>query len=64
MWTLLTKGYIDTESTVCLNKQQALNYAETLKSSITDVEEFRAKDKINRENGRRMTMIAQEGDCV
>ena len=64
IWTLLTKGYIDTESTVCLNKQQALNYAETLKSSITDVEEFRAKDKINRENGRRMTMIAQEGDCV
>ena len=64
IWTLLTKGYIDTESTVCLSKQQALNYAETLKSSITDVEEFRAKDKINRENGRRMTMIAQEGDCV
>ena len=64
MWTLLTRGYLDTESTVCLNKQQALNYAETLKSSITDVEEFRAKDKINRENGRRMTMIAQEGDCV
>ena len=64
MWTLLTKGYIDTESTVCLNKQQALNYAETLKSAIVDVEEFRAKDKINRENGRRMTMIAQEGVCV
>jgi hypothetical protein len=64
IWTLLTKGYIDTESTVCFSKQQALNYAETLKSAIVDVEEFRAKDKINSENGRRMTMIAQEGDCV
>jgi hypothetical protein len=41
IWTLLTKGYIDTESTVHLSKQQALNYAETLKSAITDVEEFR-----------------------
>lgn len=44
MWTLLTKGYIDTESTVCLKKQGALNYAETLKSAIIDVEEFR-KDR-------------------
>ena len=64
IWTLLTKGYIDTESSVHLNKQQALNYAETLKSAISDVEEFKAKDKINRETGRRMSMIAQEGDCV
>jgi hypothetical protein len=64
IWTLLTKGYIDTESTVCLTKQQALNYAETLKSAIDDVEEFRDKNKINSEHGRRMTMIAQEGDCV
>ena len=40
IWTLLTKGYIDTESSVHLTKQQALNYAETLKSAITNVEEF------------------------
>ena len=43
IWTLLTKGYIDTESAVHLTKQQALNYAETLKSAITDVEDFRKK---------------------
>jgi hypothetical protein len=43
IWTLLTKGYIDTESSVHLNKQQALNYAETLRSAIQDVEEFRKK---------------------
>ena len=40
IWTLLTKGYIDIESSVHLTKQQALNYAETLKSAITNVEEF------------------------
>lgn len=40
VWTLLTEGYIDTESSVHLTKQQALNYAETLKSAITNVEEF------------------------
>jgi len=44
MWTLLTKGYIDTESTVCLKRQGALNYAETLKSAIIDVEDFRKKN--------------------
>ena len=41
IWTLLTKGYIDTESTIYLTQQQSLNYAETLKSAIIDVEEFR-----------------------
>ena len=46
IWILLTKGYIDTESTVHLTKQQALNYAETLKSAIIDVEEFRKKQKV------------------
>jgi hypothetical protein len=41
IWTLLTKGYIDTESTVCMSRQQALNYSETLKNAIDDVEQFR-----------------------
>ena len=40
IWTLLTKGYIDMESTVCMSKQQALNYSQTLKNAIEDVEEF------------------------
>jgi hypothetical protein len=48
VWTLLTKGYIDTESTVCLKKQGALNYAETLKSAIIDVEEFRKNNEQNK----------------
>jgi hypothetical protein len=41
IWTLLTKGYIDTESTVCMTEQQTLNYSETLKNAIDDVKEFR-----------------------
>lgn len=45
MWTLLTKGYIEYESSLIMNKQQALNYAEILKSAIKDVEEFRTKYK-------------------
>jgi hypothetical protein len=45
IWTLLTKGYIDTGSTVCLSKQQALNYADTLKSAIKDVEAFQKTKK-------------------
>jgi hypothetical protein len=48
IWTLLTKGYIDTESTVCLKRQGALNYAETLKSAIIDVEDFRKKNEQNK----------------
>lgn len=45
MWTLLTKGYIDTESTVCLKKQGALNYANILTSAIEDVEHFKKTSK-------------------
>jgi hypothetical protein len=41
LWTLLTKGYIKTQSTTLMTRQQAFNYAETLKSAINDVEEFR-----------------------
>jgi hypothetical protein len=41
MWTLLTKGYLEYEAVIVMSKQQALNYAEVLKLSIKDVEEFR-----------------------
>ena len=48
IWTLLTKGYIDTESSVHMTKQQALNYAETLKSAINDVEKFIKENHVNK----------------
>jgi len=63
IWTLLTKGYIDTESTVHLNKQQALNYAETLKSAINDVESFR-NARQNKEERATIKKMAKEQDCV
>ena len=41
IWTLLTKGYIDTESSVHLTRQQAFNYANTLLDAIADAEQFK-----------------------
>jgi len=63
IWTLLTKSYIDTESTVCMTKQQALNYAETLKSAIDDVNMFR-NARQNKEERATIKKMANEQDCV
>jgi len=64
IWTLLTKGYIDTESSVHLSKQQALNYAETLKSAIDDVKEFRSQRKnVNNSQNTVAGRMADLGDC-
>lgn len=41
IWTILTKGYIDIESTIVLNEQSALNYTETLKTAVRDVKKLR-----------------------
>ena len=41
IWQILTKGYLDLESTLVMNEQTALNYAETLKSAAKDVKELR-----------------------
>jgi len=40
-WTVWTKGYIKAETTVTMSEQQALNYAETIKSAIKDVKDFK-----------------------
>lgn len=40
-WVLWTRGYVQTESTILMSRQQALNYAETLKDAVRAVEEFR-----------------------
>ncbi len=40
-WTVWTKGYVKTETTIAMTEQQALNYAETLKSAIQDVKDFK-----------------------
>jgi hypothetical protein len=41
IWTLLTKGYIESEGILSMSEQQALNYAETLKKAINDVKSFK-----------------------
>jgi hypothetical protein len=45
IWTLLTKGYIDFETAVVMNKQVALNYADVLQLAVKDVEELRNERK-------------------
>jgi hypothetical protein len=41
IWNIITKGYSEMQTTLVMNEQTALNYAETLKSAIKDVKEFR-----------------------
>ena len=41
IWQILTQGYADMQTTIVLNEQVALNYAETLKSAMKDVKDFR-----------------------
>ena len=48
IWTLLTKGYLEYQSTIILNKQVALNYASVLQSAVKDVEEFRKNNVKNK----------------
>lgn len=55
-WAIWAHGYIRTETTIALTEQQALNYAETLKTAIADVKAFRTQ--------RESTHKPFEGDCV
>lgn len=41
IWEILTKGYTETQATIIMNEQTALNYAETLKTAMNDVKEFK-----------------------
>lgn len=54
IWSLLTKGYIETEIVTCFTEQHALNYAETLKSAIKDTKQFQQERieriKLNEQN--------------
>jgi hypothetical protein len=40
-WRIWTRGYVQTETTIAMTEQQALNYAETLKKAIQDVKDFK-----------------------
>lgn len=46
-WRVWTQGYLKTEVTVAMSEQQALNYAETLKSAVNEVKAFKEKNRGN-----------------
>lgn len=62
-WTVWTKGYVRAETTTLMSKQQALNYAETLKAAIKDVEQFDVMRTSKNENSKAIKE-ANQGDCV
>jgi hypothetical protein len=41
IWHILTRGYAEMQTTIVLREQTALNYAETLKSAMKDVKDFK-----------------------
>ena len=45
IWQILTKGYAEMQTTIVLNEQTVLNYADTLVSAMDNVKEFRANAK-------------------
>lgn len=45
IWQILTKGYADMQTTIVMREQTALNYAETLKSAVKDVKNFKESNK-------------------
>lgn len=50
IWQLLTKGYAEMQTTLVLNEQAALNYADTLVSAMADVKEFKEKQKVDKKS--------------
>lgn len=59
-WEVWTTGVVKVETTIAMTEQQALNYAETLKSAVKDVASFRQQRKEKSPTSK----IAEQGDCV
>jgi hypothetical protein len=62
-YNIWINGYVKAETTITMSEQQALNYAETLKSAIKDVELFK-NQRISKVNNKATVKEANEGDCV
>jgi hypothetical protein len=45
IWSLLTKGEVETSTTIVMSRQTAMNYAATLKAAVEDVEKLRDETK-------------------
>lgn len=64
-WTIWSKGYLKVQSTTILTEQQALNYAETLKSAIKDVKQFQQERKAKYDVSNKIAKkLAEENDCI
>jgi hypothetical protein len=59
-WDIWIKGYVRAETTILMSEQQALNYAEILKSAINDVKMFKTSNKEKSATRK----LAEQGDCV
>lgn len=46
IWQMLTKGYVDVESSTVLNKQAALNYAGALNKAVDNLDMIQAQKKL------------------
>lgn len=58
-------GYVKYQGTTIMSEQQALNYAETIKSAIKDVEKFRSQRKAMGDLQNKIaSRLASESDCV
>lgn len=44
-WRLWVSGTVETETTIAMSAQQAVNYAETLKSAVADLEQLAKENK-------------------
>lgn len=60
-WSIWTKGYIKTETTITMSEQQAFNYADAIKSAVQDVKDFRKQPDPKNKSASK---LAEEGDCV
>lgn len=64
-WELWATGAVTSETTITMSKQQAINYAETLKSAVKDVEKFEEERKWGGDLQNKIaTKLAEESDCV
>lgn len=61
-WRIWTQGFVQTESTISMTEQQALNYAETIKLAIKDVKSFRRTQQS--EETKQVMRVANEQDCI
>lgn len=46
IWSIMTKGYAEMQTTIVLNEQAALSYSATLKSAVVDVKKFKSERKM------------------